>query len=246
MKNSSMISPPSQIELNNMISIETNLNENDDNQLNNNIIIDDNDEENQINSQIEVNRLLYFLIKIHNILSETSYYLFHTLILSIFEIFFYWLYIANQEREAIVQKAKSAARLIEPLCISFNFLDNDAYNESFENIVNNIKNKNDENNINTSLKPGIIISIIILLIYIFFQFLLYFINSRVKNIEEKKTIRRYNKQLLDHILKSIFCMMFVGFYEIIFFILVVKNYNPIDTSELVFIIIKQCLYIKNG
>ena len=193
--NNSLPSPPSENELNNNNSLPSQPSGNELNELNNSYSLEIENssntssetentsevENNNVNMRNQINLQLYYLIKIHNIIFEMSYYVFHTFLLSIFEVIFYWLYIADQERTAIVNKANTASKMLEPLCISFKLFDNSQYNDSFDNIINNLKNKNKRDNINYSLKPGIIISIFIFLVYFLLQIIFYYVNLYLKD-----------------------------------------------------------------
>ena len=199
------------------------------------------------NSEIIESEKVYneknYSIKLYFFVSEISYALLHTFFLSLFEVIFYWNYVAIRERKAIINKTKMLSLLLQPACSYYKNYDQVNFESMIQEIIDTLQNKNNTQNKNTSLSMSITLSLILLSMYGLVELINYKINLRLKNKTLVLTIPTFWKEFRNNLYRGGICLIFVSAYEALFFQLVIVNFNPIDEGELMLRILKGCIDI---
>jgi len=182
-----------------------------------------------------------YYVKIYLFISEISYALLHTFFLSIFEVIFYWNYVAIQERQAIINKTKMMSLLLEPVCSFYAKYNEDNFEEFMQQAIDTLKTKNETNNKNTSLAMSITLSIILFGMYLLIEIINYKLNKRLRNKMLVRKIPSYYIECRNNLWRGGVCLCFVSIYEAMFFQLVIVNFNPIDSGELMLRILRGCI-----
>jgi hypothetical protein len=183
-------------------------------------------------------------IRLYGFVNETGYAILHTFFLSIFEVIFYWTYVTIQERNALLNKTAMLSTLLTPMCAfykGYNEIDFQAFSEQ---LSESIKDKNDERNNNGPLSTSIALSGILLGIYIIVQLISFKMNQHMQNQYVRKQIPTFRKGIQNDLYRGAICFLFVSIYEGLFFQLVIVNYNPIDSGELMLRILGGCLEVE--
>ena len=180
-------------------------------------------------------------IKIYIFVSELSYALLHTFFLSLFEVIFYWSYVAIQERNAIINKTKMLSLILEPVCSFYKDYTEFDFETYIQEMIITLKTKNNTYNKNTSYSMSITLSIMLFIMYILVEIINYKLNKRLQNHKLTKIIPSFISEFKYTIYKGCICLCFVSIYEVLFFQLVIVNYNPIDSGELMLRILNKCI-----
>ena len=184
------------------------------------------------------NRLLF----LYNICKMTSIGLLHTFLLSIFETVFYWTYITNQERLALLRRLDDFKFILDIFCVT---LDNEEIKKLVQEYIDNSDNQRIIDN-QGPLKTSIILSVILFILSLLILFITLLVRnlveSRVIKYEKKKVgICFFSKEYILNVRNSIPLFIFISIYEFLFFQMVIYYYQPISSHELITRLASNCI-----
>ena len=182
------------------------------------------------------------IIYLYNICKMSSMGLLHTFLLSIFETVFYWCYVTDQERLALLRRLDDFKFILDVFCVT---LDNDEIKRAIQDYIENSDNKRNINN-EGPLRTSIILSVVLFIL----SLLSLFITLLVRNLLESRTIVYekkdigcclFSKEYLLNIRNSIPLFIFISIYEFLFFQMVIYYYQPISSHELITRLASNCI-----
>lgn len=216
------------------------------NNINSNSIGNDSNNENddindnfRADSEDGYKKRIYYL---YSLCKTTSMGILHTFLLSIFETVFYWAYITDQERIALLGRLDDFKFILNIFCVT---LDNDDIKQIIQDYVENSDAKRKVNN-EGPFRTSIILSIVLLIL----SLLSLFITLLIRNLLETKTIDYekneiglcyFSKEYFLNIRNSVPLFIFICIYEFLFFQMVIYYYQPISTHELVTRLASDCI-----
>ena len=214
--------------LNNDVSIDETLFENIANDCN--LIV----KKSKINNDNHI-----FLKKIHNlydIINQIAKSMLHTLLLSVFETIFFWIYVTKQEKSALLDKITKIRNIMEIIC-----------SQITESSIHNIINKYQEDSTHIRKQSNKIpfdTSLYLNFFLLFFTIIFYFFDYKLKNIlksEINKKLTLNTSTVITDLRNCIPLIIMISMYETIFFQLVVRIYQPMSTNEFIIEILKSCV-----
>jgi len=147
----------------------------------------------------------------------------HVFIFSIFESFFFWLYITKEEDQAIMNQIEDVVLVGNLFCTNIND------DVDFSSLYDYQKDKRDTFNNKVPLNNTIMLNTYLFCVIILLNFLLKV--GRVK-------IVRFNYKILKH-QSATFILLFV--YEYLFFRNIIYNYVPDSSNKIVKKIFEKCI-----
>tara|TARA_Y100000389_G_C17435818_1_gene505432 strand:+ start:829 stop:1509 length:681 start_codon:yes stop_codon:yes gene_type:complete len=147
----------------------------------------------------------------------------HVFIFSIFESFFFWLYITKEEDQAILNQIEDVVLVGNLFCTNIND------DVDFSSLYDYQKDKRDTFNNKVPLNNTIMLNTYLFCVIILLNFLLKV--GRVKII-------KFNYKILKH-QSSTFILLFV--YEYLFFRNIIYNYLPDSSNKIVKKIFEKCI-----
>jgi hypothetical protein len=183
------------------------------------------------------------IIKLYGFVTETGYAILHTFFLSMFEVIFYWSYVTVQERSALINKTEMLSTLLTPMCAFYKGYNEVDFQEFSEQLSESIKDKNTERNNHGPMSVSIALSCILLGVYVIVQMIGFKLNRYIQNQYVRIQIPTFRKSIQSDLYRGAICFLFVSVYEGLFFQLVIVNYNPIDSGELMLRILGGCLEV---
>ena len=158
----------------------------------------------------------------------------HCFFLSIFEGTFYWVYIVKKEKIVIMRYIKEIKLIIKEICRT--------YDVEFDlnNLINKVGEKNKDENIKGPLTSTIFLSVILLLMTISFSTINVLVQLKDKKYKYKHVIIFIYQDLYYSFIRSLFPMLIITLYEIMFFQMVVYTYSPLSSEELYLKLLNSC------
>ena len=147
----------------------------------------------------------------------------HVFIFSIFESFFFWLYITKEEDQAIMNQIEDVVLVGNLFCTNIND------DVDFSSLYDYQKDKRDTFNNKVPLNNTIMLNTYLFCVIILLNFLLKV--GRVK-------IVKFNYKILKH-QSATFILLFV--YEYLFFRNIIYNYVPDSSNKIVKKIFEKCI-----
>ena len=147
----------------------------------------------------------------------------HVFIFSIFESFFFWLYITKEEDQAIMNQIEDVVLVGNLFCTNIND------DIDFSSLYDYQKDKRDTFNNKVPLNNTIMLNTYLFCVIILLNFLLKV--GRVKII-------KFNYKILKH-QSATFILLFV--YEYLFFRNIIYNYVPNSSNKIVKKIFEKCV-----
>ena len=184
------------------------------------------------------------IFRLYGFVTETGYAILHTLFLSIFEVIFYWTYVTIQERDALLNKTEMLSTVLTPMCAFYKGYNEVDFQEFSEQLSESIKDKNDERNNRGPLSTSIALSCILFGIYVILQMISFKLNRHIENQYVRIRVPTFQKGIQKDLYRGAICFLFVSIYEGLFFQLVIVNYNPIDSGELMLRILSGCIEVS--
>ena len=183
------------------------------------------------------------IFRLYGFVTETGYAILHTFFLSLFEVIFYWSYVTVQERSALINKTEMLSTLLTPMCAFYKGYNEVDFQEFSEQLSESIKDKNTERNNHGPMSVSIALSCILLGVYVIVQMISFKLNRHIQNQYVRTQIPTFRKSVQNDLYRGAVCFLFVSIYEGLFFQLVIVNYNPIDSGELMLRILGGCLEV---
>ena len=183
------------------------------------------------------------IFRIYGFVTETGYAILHTFFLSIFEVIFYWSYVTVQERSALINKTEMLSTILTPICTFYKSYNEVDFQEFTEQLSETIKDKNTERNNHGPMSVSIALSCILLGVYAIVQVISFKLNRHIQNQYVRIQIPTFRRSVQNDLYRGAICFLFVSIYEGLFFQLVIVNYNPIDSGELMLRILGGCLEV---
>jgi hypothetical protein len=185
------------------------------------------------------------IFRLYSFVTETGYAILHTFFLSIFEVIFYWSYVTIQERNALINKTEMLSTILTPMCAFYKGYNEIDFKEFADQLSESIKDKNDDRNNHGPMAVSIALSCILLGVYVIVQMISFKLNRYIQNQYVRTQIPTFRKSVQNDLYRGAICFLFVSIYEGLFFQLVIVNYNPIDSGELMLRILGGCLEMSD-
>ena len=154
--------------------------------------------------------------------------------LSVFEGTFYWIYIVKKEKIVIMRYIKEVKLIIKEMCKNYDF------DIDLSNLINRAGEKNTELNNRGPLTSTIVLSVILLFMTVSFSTINVLVQLKDKKYSTKILIVFTCKDLYYSFIRSLFPMLIITLYEIMFFQMVVYTYSPLSSEELYLKLLNSC------
>ena len=200
------------------------------------LLIDSDNGKNQSTTSTKKKNIQYQFNEIYLLTKSLSQGSLHTLLLSIFETIFFWLYITKIEKKAIIKKLEYVSIIMSTLCSS---VSNSDIAKKIDDIFEQEKYHKKLDN-TSPFHISIILILVLSFITIFTNYLtklLHLINQDYQIVTKNDT---HLKFIFHELRNSMPLFLLICIYESLFFQLVVKSYEPITTKEFTYKILKLC------
>ena len=182
------------------------------------------------------------IINIYNLCRTASMGLLHTLLLSIFETVFYWAYVTDQERIALLRRLDDFKFILNVLCVT---LDNEELKKVIQQYIDDSDDKRKINN-EGPFKTSIILIVVLFILSIMSLIITLLVenisdNELIKHDKKKVGFVLVTKKFIINIRNSIPLFIFISIYEFLFFQMVIYYYQPISTHEMITRLASDCL-----
>ena len=158
----------------------------------------------------------------------------HCFFLSVFEGTFYWIYIVKKEKLVIMRYIKEIKLIVKEICRNYDLKFN------LNNLINNASKKNNEANIRGPLISTIFLTCILLLMTMSFSIINVLVQLKDKKYNYKHVVLFVFYDLYYSFIRSLFPILIISVYEIMFFQMVVYTYNPLNSEELYLKLLNTC------
>ena len=155
---------------------------------------------------------------LHNYLEKLSFTFTHVFIFSVFESIFYWVYIVPRENHALQVQLGYIKSLAKTACQNFG----NSITIHLDPMIREIKKDRKNKNIQGPLKSTIYLNILLFLNSLIFILLIGCYKIRYENRKCYSILKCYKRAIKD----SWLTLLVMIIYEVMFFEMVVSNYNP--------------------
>jgi len=170
--------------------------------------------------------------KVYYYLEKLSFTFTHVFIFSVFESIFYWVYIVPRENHALRVQLGYIKSLAKTACQNFG----DYITIHLDPMISEIKKDRNNKNIQGPLKSTIYLNILLFFNSLIFIFLVSCYRIRYESLSHCSFWRSYKKALKD----SWLTLLVMIIYEVMFFEMVVSNYNPGSILETSLLLTDTC------